>query len=101
MAEYIDKEAVCEDAKTWFQTSDMKLYNDCVQMVRDRVTALPAADVRENVVGAWIWSEDDWAYKCSCCCMTFDYDKTYELFDHGFQLASFCPNCGARMGGAE
>jgi hypothetical protein len=48
MAEYIDKEAVCEDAKKWFQTSNMKLYNDCVQMVRDRVTALPAADVREN-----------------------------------------------------
>ena len=48
--EYIDKEAVCEDAKTWFRTSNTKLYNDCVQMVRDRVTALPAADVRENVI---------------------------------------------------
>lgn len=47
--------------------------------------------------GRWIWSEEEWGYRCSACRVKFDYDKTYELFDHGFMLANYCPNCGARM----
>lgn len=52
--------------------------------------------------GHWIWHEGEFQYECSACKMRFDYDKTYELFDHGFQTANYCPYCGARMdGGAQ
>lgn len=99
MVEYIDKEAVCEDAKTWFRTRDMKLYNDCVQMVRDRVTALPAADVRENVKGEWIKMDMHRSmenYKCSVC-----RSECYVPELMGEPMFPLCPYCGAQMGGAE
>ena len=61
------------------------------------VKELPSA----QRTGRWIWSEEEWGYTCSACRVKFDYDKTYELFDHGFMLANYCPNCGARMEGEE
>lgn len=51
--------------------------------------------------GKWVWNKNNFEYKCSACEMTFDYDKTYELFDHGFMLANYCPYCGAKMSGEE
>ena len=55
----------------------------------------PPADVKPVVRGEWIWEEASWGYRCSVCQIMFDYDKTYQMFDHGF--ANFCPNCGAAM----
>lgn len=55
------------------------------------------ADDKPVVRGEWIWEENEWQYRCSACRITFDYDKTYELFDHGYQYANFCPNCGMPM----
>lgn len=51
--------------------------------------------------GHWIWNEDEWNYQCSVCKEKFDYSKTYELFDHGFQMADYCPCCGAKMEGVK
>lgn len=51
--------------------------------------------------GHWIWNEDEWNHQCSVCKERFDYSKTYELFDHGFQMAEYCPCCGARMDEVE
>lgn len=56
-----------------------------------------AADATPIVHARWIWYEDDWEYECSACRVRFDYDKTYGLFDHGFNLAHYCPHCGAKM----
>ena len=55
------------------------------------------ADDKPVARGEWIWEENEWRYRCSACRITFDYDKTYELFDHGYQYANFCPNCGMPM----
>lgn len=63
---------------------------------------LPAADVVPVVHGHWIWHEEEFEYECSACHCRFDYNHMFELFDHGFQYANLCPNCGAKMdGGAD
>lgn len=61
----------------------------------EKLMALTSADVKPVVRGEWIWEEASWGYRCSACQIMFDYDKTYQMFDHGF--ANFCPNCGAEM----
>ena len=65
----------------------------------ERIKALPAADVVPVVHGHWIWHEEEFEYECSACHCRFDYNHTFEIFDHGFQYANYCPNCGAKMGG--
>ena len=62
----------------------------------------PTIDAVPVVHGRWIWHEDKWEHECPNCHCGFDYDKTYLLFDHGYEYARYCPNCGAKMdGGAE
>lgn len=68
-----------------------------IETVLEYAENLPAADVAQVVHGRWVWREDEYAYECSACKCGFDYYKTYELFDHGFQFANYCPNCGAKM----
>ena len=58
---------------------------------------IPAADVVPVVHGHWIWHEEAFEYECSACHCRFDYNHMFELFDHGFQYANYCPNCGAKM----
>ena len=100
MPEYIEKEAalasVCEDCSA---QSDCKKGERCVDY--ERVKSIPAADVAPVRHGRWIWDEENWWHKCSACGMMFDYDKTYELFDHGYQLANYCPYCGAKLDANE
>lgn len=69
--------------------------------LRETLTKVPMVDAEPVRHGRWEWSEDNWWHRCTACGVTFDYDKTYELFDHGFQLANYCPNCGARMDGGK
>lgn len=68
----------------------------------ERIKALPAADVVPVVHGHWIWHEEEFEYECSACHCRFGYNHMFELFDHGFQYANWCPNCGSKMdGGAD
>ena len=93
MKDYIGREAACE-------LLAMALDDDWEpEYAADRMNEIPAADVQPVVRGQWIWEENEWQYRCSACRITCDYDKTYELFDHGYQYANFCPNCGAEMRG--
>ena len=59
--------------------------------VRDRIEAVPSADRPQ---GEWIEVEEDWRHqiefwKCSEC--DFAVSSMY----------NYCPNCGARMKGAD
>ena len=59
--------------------------------VRDRIEAIPSADRPQ---GKWIEVEEDWRHqiefwKCSEC--DFAVSSMY----------NYCPNCGARMKGAD
>jgi hypothetical protein len=85
MAEYIEREAVVELFNKW---ADGYSYievptKDAVACVR----AVPAADVRPLVRGAWRGiGKTGRIFVCSACDKTFPY-KT-----------RCCPNCGADMG---
>ena len=72
-----------------------------VDAIRTLVGLAKEQDVVPVKHGRWEWNEENWWHRCSACGMTFDYDKTFELFDHGFQLANYCPYCGARMDGED
>ena len=104
MAEYIEREAalnwmyeLIEARRAW--TSDARGEIQGLNAAICAIEDIPAADVVPVRHGRWVWDEESWWHKCSACGMTFGYDGTYELFDHGFQLANYCPNCGARMDG--
>ena len=76
-------------------TNELATMTDAKRVIAE----MPAADVATVVHGRWVWREDDFEFECSACKCGFDYNKTYELFDHGFQFANYCPNCGAKMDG--
>lgn len=65
------------------------------------VNPVRSADVVPVVHGHWIWHEEEFEYECSACHCRFDYNHTFEIFDHGFQYANYCPHCGAKMDGGE
>ena len=98
MAEYIDKDTLIEDAKTWFVTPDNSpLYDDIMRMVMNRVKLIPAADVRENVKAEWKQVEDhSWAGKGKTVCSKCHYGYSWRMY---FEVDRFnyCPNCGAKM----
>lgn len=76
MAEYLERE-----------TAVMRLMQDgCSAKNVQTIMALPAADVAPVVHGRWSGVDYD---KCSVC--------------GGFELGrtNYCPNCGAKMDGAE
>lgn len=100
MAKYISAEI----AKKALAESDLiPRYAESCKPITDRIIdLLTAADVEPVRHGRWIWHEESFDYECPDCHCRFDYSKTHELFDHGFQFANYCPNCGAKMdGGAE
>lgn len=55
-----------------------------------KIGMMPAVDVSDRPQGEWIKDVEWWCvYKCSVCGETFD------------ELTNYCPNCGARMKGAD
>lgn len=94
MAEYIKRDTAIRAvmAAKWVDGSDGA-------MAMEIVASPPAADVAPVVHGRWIWHEEEFEYECSACHCRFDYNHTFEIFDHGFQYANWCPNCGAKMDG--
>ena len=102
MAEYIEREAVMLeiDAADFvidanFEGGATLLYCDDVV---DRLSAIPAADVRENKRGKWEgkWycsnmSGYEYAMNCSEC-----GKPTYRA-SLSEKMPNFCPNCGADM----
>ncbi len=91
MAEYIEREAAL-----------MRLMHDgCSAKNVQTVMALPAADVAPVRHGMWEDSIDEWfgtdVYTCSKC------RESYVLVEGTPKenLWHYCPNCGAKMDGAE
>lgn len=83
--------------------SEYNLFGDEEEATRYHVLSWAIKEMNAEPVrhGHWIWNEDEWNHQCSVCKERFDYSKTYELFDHGFQMANYCPCCGARMDGGK
>ena len=91
MHEYIDKQAFLDHMKGTSRYFDVKF----------DIENFPNADVAPVVHGRWVWHEEEFEYECSACHCRFDYNRTFELFDHGFQYADYCPHCGAEMDGGD
>lgn len=96
MDEYIKREAAV-----------MRLMQDgCSAKNVQTIMELPAADVAPVVHGRWLekktWSLGRWVswFECSEC---GDRDYNAEMYEAMpfCNVSNYCPNCGARMDGAE
>lgn len=95
MARYVDIE--CDAVTEVLPRRAFKTKQD----IQDFLDNIPTVDVVPVRHGHWIWHEEEFEYECSACHYRFDYNHTFEIFDHGFQYANYCPNCGAKMDGGE
>ena len=86
MAEYIEREAAV-----------MRLMQDgCSAKNVQSIMELPAADVAPVVYGRWVMSSDrPDTIICTCC------DNAFDVWKADIKRHHYCPNCGARMDGAE
>lgn len=67
----------------------------------DLIDKTSVVDVVPVVHGRWLWHEEEFEYECSACYCRFDYNPTFENFEHGFHYANWCPYCGAKMDRGE
>ena len=100
MDEYIKRDGVLRK----FNIDDMMNVNGTLislQDARETISNFPASDVAPVVHGRWEVSTDEWfetdVYTCSKC------REDYVLVEGTPKenLWHYCPNCGARMDGAE
>lgn len=106
MAEYIERENLLKR----FNIDDMMNVNGTLislREARETISNFPAADVAPVRHGRWEeadWVEPDYkgfelirapkaAWRCSRCCHCFKKKLLWK--------DDYCPNCGARMDGAE
>lgn len=101
MAEYIKREAALRCVQRQRGPYRSPAQNQMLDFLKAAVEHIPTADVAPVVHGKWVWHEEEFEYECSACHCRFDYNRTFELFDHGFQYADYCPHCGAEMDGGD
>lgn len=93
MSDYISRQAAIEavDECTKLKITD-DFYTVYTEDMKDMITDIPTADVRENVRGEWLNTRPDAPmfgfHYCSICGR-----KRTSPQDH------YCPNCGADMRG--
>ena len=98
MGEYITKEAAINAV----ENAPIELFQSEWEEIEEAINAAPTADVVPVVHGKWIWHKEEFEHECSACYCRFDYNPTFENFEHGFHYANWCPYCGAKMdGGAD
>lgn len=104
MAEYITREAAIayireqsEECQKAFEElgGESGIYADAYNDLAEDFYSIPAADVAPVRHGRWI--EDHDYLKCPECSVMVKRDFTF--FDIGDW--NYCPNCGAKMDGAE
>lgn len=94
---YINKDALMTKIDAWEESAQNGTNPNCkngneYEAAMDIVIMVeeaPAADVRQNVEGRWVYLRSrGWRY-CSVC--------KKEPEPPVFQSRNFCPNCGAKM----
>lgn len=107
MSRYIDVDDFINYIRTlsiWSKTYEV----EALKSLNGLLNQIPAADVRENVRGEWLYLGLDVAgeymYQCSHCKaiiyepeFLINYDKA-QLLGNRF---NYCPNCGAEMRGEK
>lgn len=97
MAEYIERETclekVCEACNMQFGDDAPCEPSEC--FMREKLMAIPTAEVEPVVHGRWIWNENACTWDCSNCNGSVGAGSRISKYAH-------CPFCGARMdGGAD
>lgn len=88
MSEYISKQEAIKIADSYMSEDAMD--------IREEITLLPTADVRENVHGEWRRDFDGNEFYWYCThCKTEYYEE--DLLMGGNVLPRFCPICGCDM----
>lgn len=90
MAEYIDREELLELYETGNTVID-KVGVVPLQVIRQNIMDMPAADVAPVVHGRWIMHDDEFGLTCECSACHI------ETMGDG----NYCPNCGAKMDGGN
>ena len=103
MTEYISRQAAFAICDELFHDDDLHA-PPSVWHGLYRIKQLPAADVRENVKGEWIWNPDgmDWGIGAWVCSECGSKPETWWESDKNIAPlrcsgSSYCPNCGADM----
>lgn len=103
MAEYIEREAAIKAIYDSDPNGIRRTLGFNVGQIEEALRAIPTADVAPVRHGAWIsWDEADnfipspHRHECSVC-----HDAAQVLVNGVELLSDYCPNCGAKMDGAE
>lgn len=92
MSDYIKREDAAKillQRREFAKNQDWTQEVDLMELLCERLDAVPAADVRP-VVRRW-WIETKTGFHCSACKSKAKGTKDGSL------LSNFCPNCGAEM----
>jgi len=73
------------------------LFEDSVFKIVDSAPTLSPDEVRG--VGEWV-DKGVRAWSCSCCGTPLNHIRQFASFEKN-ELPNYCPNCGAKMKGAE
>ena len=100
MAEYIEREAVMKIIDDYGCTHGGTLgsHSGAVDVVGSAIYKLPAADVVPVKHGHWI-EEYDCGYITPHCSECGETALTKEETSYDYVYSSYCPRCGAKMGG--
>ena len=93
MAEYIEREAAVKIAEKYGLANGSALgrHTGLADCIASEIADIPAADVDPVVHGRWIHYPDCGVTKCSHC--GWSIEECWE--------SKRCPECGAKMDGAE
>ena len=92
--EYIEREALPQKKERGFFLDDdfNAGWNACL----DKISVIPAADVRPVVRGEWIWKKSGEVVCSRCNDLMAIVGNTEDLITVK-SYHNFCPNCGADM----
>jgi hypothetical protein len=93
---YIRKEA--EEAQSAFEElgGESGIIAEAFEDLANELEDFPTADVAPVQHGRWTMSSDrPDTIICSCC------DSAFDVWKADIKRHHYCPNCGARMDGAE
>lgn len=108
MAECIDREALLKFLRKQAGEAhelaeeyggESIIYADCLEDVLEDVERFPAADVAPVRHGRWQYNTDFYVWRCSEC--GENPTKGTGVVTTAEKLPAYCPNCGAKMDGAE